>query len=641
MTFELLAEKGAPPPQPGTQPPSPASRRLLLRAVLGGLCAAVLMLWYVSIGRIDVDAIADTGLVSVLPVTFFIALALLSVSFFVCVRRRAGTGWHAVHVGLLVLVLHGTVPVVYDVPRFAYVYKHLGVVDLVSRYGTVDRTIDAYNNWPGFFLLNALFREASGLPSSVGYAAWAPVFFNLLWVFLLLAAYRCLVGDGAARWMAVWVFLCGSWVGQDYLAPQALGFALYLAIVALALAYLPARAGPALHRRTGRLGDGLSGLAARLPGADRTPQPPARPPARVWDGRARLVVAVLLILFGAVVASHQLSPLLILAAVVVVVVVARRRPWWLPLVMAAMVVAWFGLVAGDFLLANSGLVGDVGQRPDEAISEGLSDLTTAPGQVRVAIVSRVLSGLVWLLGTVGLVLRLRAGHRDWTVVGLALAPLVFIVAVSYGGEMLFRVYLFSLPWVALLAGVALAALSTRSVAGVTAWGRAVVTPLLLLVLACGLVVAGYGLEKVNRIRADEVAASTWFYDNVPDASLMMLMVGNFPSRLEGNYGRFQTNSLLVEEPRYRNHTFTAADVPRLVRILEAYTRFSMEVRDVPEADAYFVLSSSQADYADLYRLATPEQVDSLEAVLASSPLFEVVYSGPDARIYRLQRVVEP
>jgi hypothetical protein len=67
----------------------------------------------------------------------------------------------------------------------------------------------------------------------------------------------------------------------------------------------------------------------------------------------------------------------------------------------------------------------------------------------------------------------------------------------------------------------------------------------------------------------------------------------------------------------------------------------MEVRDVPEADAYFVLSSSQADYADLYRLATPEQVGSLETVLASSPLFEVVYSGPDARIYRLQRVVEP
>jgi len=605
------------------------------------MCAVALVLWYVSLGQVDVDAIGDTGLVSVLPTAFFAALAVLSVSFFVCVRSRAGTGWHAMHTVVLVLMLHGTVPSVYDVPRFAYVYKHLGVVDLVSRYGTVDRTIDAYNNWPGFFLLNALFREAAGLPNSLGYAAWAPVFFNLLWVVLLLAAYRRLVGEGATRWMAVWVFLCGNWVGQDYLAPQALGFTLYLAIAGVALTYLPVRASRGRHRLRART---VRRLLARLPGGDRPLQPPVHLPAHEWDGRSRLMVAVVVVLFAAVVASHQLSPLMILAAIVVIVVVGRRRPWWLPLVLALMVVAWFGGVAGDFLLANTGLVGDVGQRPDDAVTENLSDLQTSPGQVRVALVSRVLSATVWLLAVVGLLIRWRAGHRDrdLVIVALALVPATFVVAVSYGGEMLFRVYLFSLPWVALLAGAALASLATADLAGWAARAfRTVVTALILFALACGLVVAGYGLEKVNHIRADEVAASTWFYDNVPDASLMMLLVGNFPSRLEGNYGRFQVNNLFVEEPRYRNHTFSEADVPRLVRILEAYTRYSMDVRDVPEADAYFVLSSSQTDFAEMYKMATPEEVASLEAVLAASPLFEVVYAGPDARIYRLQKVVEP
>jgi len=639
--YELLVNKETrTPPQDGRRLSAPP--RGLVPSVLGALCAVAVVLWYVSLQQVDVDAIGDTGLVSVLPATFFVALALLSVSFFVCVRRRAGTGWHALHIGVLVLMLHGTVPSVYDVPRFAYVYKHLGVVDLVSRYGTVNRTIDAYNNWPGFFLLNALFRESAGLPNSLGYAAWAPVFFNLLWVVLLLTAYRRLVGDGATRWTAVWVFLCGSWVGQDYLAPQALGFALYLAIAGVAVAYLPVRAPRGRH--TSRTRTWWRQLLARLPGAGREAQPPAHLPAHEWDGRSRLMVAVLIVMFAAVVASHQLSPLLILASVVIVVVVGRRRPWWLPLVLALMVVAWFGGVAGDFLLANTGLVGDVGQRPDEAISENLSDLQMSPGQVQVALVSRALSATVWLLALVGFLVRWRAGHRDrdFIIVALALVPATFVVAVSYGGEMLFRVYLFSLPWVSLLAGAALASLAT---ADFTGWAarvfRTVVTPLLLLALACALVVAGYGLEKVNHIRADEVSASTWFYDNVPDASLMMLLVGNFPSRLEGNYGRFQVNNLFVEEPRYRNHTFSEADVPRLVRILEAYTRYSMEVRDVPEADAYFVLSSSQTDFADLYRLATPEEMASLEAVLAASPLFEIVYAGPDARIYRLQKVVEP
>jgi hypothetical protein len=65
----------------------------------------------------------------------------------------------------------------------------------------------------------------------------------------------------------------------------------------------------------------------------------------------------------------------------------------------------------------------------------------------------------------------------------------------------------------------------------------------------------------------------------------------------------------------------------------------MEARDVNEASAYVVISTSQIAYADLYRLATPSQIESLEAILASSPLFEVVYANEDARIYELVRTV--
>ena len=46
------------------------------------------------------------------------------------------------------------------------------------------------------------------------------------------------------------------------------------------------------------------------------------------------------------------------------------------------------------------------------------------------------------------------------------------------------------------------------------------------------------------------------------------------------------------------------------------------------------MSASQVAYADLYRLATPSQVASLEAVLGASPLFEVVYSNADASVAR-------
>ena len=42
---------------------------------------AALAVWYRSLGNVDLDAMTDYGLVSVLPVQFYIALLLLTVSF--------------------------------------------------------------------------------------------------------------------------------------------------------------------------------------------------------------------------------------------------------------------------------------------------------------------------------------------------------------------------------------------------------------------------------------------------------------------------------------------------------------------------------------------------------------------------------
>ncbi len=547
---------------------------------------------------------------------------------------------------VLVLLIHGTLPLIYDVPRFAYVYKHVGVVDLVNRYGSVDRTIDAYNNWPGFFLLNAYFREAAGLRNSIGYAPWAPVFFNAAFLAPLLFAYRSLVDDPRARWCAAWVFLLGNWIGQDYLAPQAFTYLLYLAIVAVALAWLPTEAAGRWRRRAWSRVDPLVARWQARRGDDgrdeASPAPRLRPATeatRLPRGGTRSAVAIVLVLFMAVVASHQLSPLMIVLAVGALVLVTGRGPWWLPLVMAAMTVAWFWLVAGEFLSAHDYLIGSLGRRPDSAVNEELADLNTSSGQVFVAVTSRVLTAAIVLLAAAGLVLRRRRGYSNATVVALVVAPLPLLVAITYGGEMLLRIYFFSLPWLALLAGWAVVELLRGEV--VTRWRPAaipVVTTVGLFALALGLCVVAYGQEKSNHIRTGEVEASAWFYEHAPDASLMMLVNGNFPSRLEGNYGRFEVSNFL-REPRYRNHTFEPEDVPRLVRVLEADTRASMDARDVNEASAYVVVSTSQTAYADLYRLATPSQVASLEAVLSSSPLFELVYANEDARVYELVRAV--
>jgi hypothetical protein len=207
--------------------------------------------------------------------------------------------------------------------------------------------------------------------------------------------------------------------------------------------------------------------------------------------------------------------------------------------------------------------------------------------------------------------------------------------------MLFRIYFFALPWVALLAGAAVAELCRSKMAGGLPGRRpAILAALLCLVLAMAWCVTAYGQDKSNHIRVGEVRASAWFYEHAVDGSLMMLVNGNFPSRLEGNYGRFEVSNFFLE-PQYRNHEFTMVDLPRLVRILDADTRASMAVRRVKQADAYVIISTSQIEYADLYRLARPRQIASLETLLATSNQFELVYSNTDARVYLLLESVSP
>jgi hypothetical protein len=54
-------------------------------------------------------------------------------------------------------------------------------------------------------------------------------------------------------------------------------------------------------------------------------------------------------------------------------------------------------------------------------------------------------------------------------------------------------------------------------------------------------------------------------------------------------------------------------------------------------DAYLMVSTSQAAYAELFDLAPPGAVQRLEQALLVSPRFRVVYRNGDATLLRLRR----
>jgi hypothetical protein len=131
----------------------------------------VLLLWGLSLDNIDLRRMKDLGLISVLHPTFFVAFFLLTVSFSLVVNQRPVRAWILLlHLVVLIFMLHGTPALLYETLRYAWAWKHVGVVDYIQRHGSVSPTVtyfSAYHNWPGFFALSAFITEVAGFESAL------------------------------------------------------------------------------------------------------------------------------------------------------------------------------------------------------------------------------------------------------------------------------------------------------------------------------------------------------------------------------------------------------------------------------------------------------------------------------------------
>jgi uncharacterized membrane protein YeaQ/YmgE (transglycosylase-associated protein family) len=382
-----------------------------------------LTLWLVSLRDVRLGGMGDLGLLQVLPVLFWVALGLLAGGFCLALSdRRTADGWFAAYVLGLIAVIHATPTLLYPTLRYGWAWKHVAVVDaMIRNHGDVPNAdkLDIYNQWPGFFHLNAFIVQATGLESSLGYAAWAPPVCNALLLGPLLLIYRAVTRDRRIIWGAAWIYYSCSWVGQDYFAPQALAFLLSVTLIALVLGQLPS---PDLR--------------------------PPRPARRAWSV-GRLVPVALIA--GVIVCSHPLTPIMVIAALVALSLPRRNRRVVLPVLVCAVLLTsvWDVTVARSYMSDSLDQFVGALVHPDANVVSGLATLgTAAPGQVLVSWVDRSLSAAVFLLAAIAFLARPWVRRTGlWLLV---LAPLPVLAANGYGGEMIFRAYLFALPAAAFL-----------------------------------------------------------------------------------------------------------------------------------------------------------------------------------------------
>ena len=477
-------------------------------------------LWLAGlVGGVDWRGMSDLGLVSVLPVVCLIALGVLAVGQAVAIARR----WTAVAAGgvvALVLAVHATPTLLYGTLRYAWAWKHLGVVDFISRTGTVDPTVDAlsaYHGWPGFFALHAMLAEATGVDLAA-VARWWPVAVNLLVVALLWRLAAAVSADERLPATACWVYVASSWVGQDYFSPQAMAFVMYLAVV-LVLVRLTGR------RRASVPGAGPSvdavrtGVRATLGRVGRVLRRVGRPRVSAL-GVVPLEVYVMVI---AIAASHQLTPLVMAVTCTALVLTGYAATGWLASASIVAGAAWAVTFAWPLLVDNAdelAQVGSVQANVDGAVVELAAG---SPGQAVVAVAARVLTVAVVGLAAAGVIREWRAGTWPGLAVLLAGSPVLLIGMNGYGGEVLFRVVLFALPGLALLTGMWLVHRRSRLVSGV-------LVGVVGIALVGGLLLAHLGNERRYSFTPGEVAVSLALYEAAPVGSLLVEGSRSYPGQ---------------------------------------------------------------------------------------------------------------
>ena len=569
--------------------------------------AGCVALWASALRGVNVARIgsAELGLVSVLPITFWAALAGLMASFSWAVTRRESR-WPILtaHLLALVIILHATPAILYGTLRYSWAWKHVGVVDYIANNGihfNLLGELGVYQGWPGFFALNSFLILASGLHTALSYAPWVLVLNDLLWLGPVILIARAFTSDQRLIWTTAWLFELGNWVGQDYFSPQAFAFFLYLTVIAVCLRWL-------WHPRIGP-----------PPMTETTGAAEYRQPQR-WA-----MVLCLVPMMAAIASSHQLTPFMLLGALILLVVFRQLRPRTLPLVMAAITVGWIMYGGLPWLKANSAQifigVGDPWANVGLHIV-GQGQVPT--GQILVDWGSRAVSGAIGLLALIGFS-RYRRYHdrqarSSWNRLAvLAVAALPAAVANSYGGEIVFRVYLFALPFMAVAAAAAFFPTAERS------WSTA---PLALLAVVTILLIGGfslgnYGQEAINYLSPSDVAAAGWLYRTAPRGAELVSVDSNYPYAF-------------VHYDWY-DYGFLDASASLSQAVLRAPVKTVTRVMADSSGPAYLILTDSQSAAVRLDGIWPPGSYERVTHALLTSPNFKLVYRNGDAMILQLVR----
>ncbi|MGV9380120.1 hypothetical protein ACWDRB_30165 [Nonomuraea sp. NPDC003707] len=648
------------PPQQATPQPAPGKPRTLggrigalvasapkwlpVLLVLEGLAMYILALKVAPgpLRGVDPDKIDGLGLISALPTTAFIAILIMIVSFFVTVAQSTDRKFLLLfQIAAITFALHGAGALVATAPRFPTAYIHAGFVEFISRTGESAISIDARMGWPGFFALFAFVTKAAGITDLTPILQWTPLVSNLLYLLPFVLILRQVVATTRARWFAALLFVLVQWIGQDYFSPQGFTFALYLAFIAILLRWF----GRVEQRTKPIPPKGLRKLLGKLDAM--TPGELAN--TGTYRADKLLMLMMLLALFVASVASHQITPFMMLGVVTAFLIFKRTSlTWGLPFFLGLLVLAWISYMTVGFWSSQIGaifggfgrILQNIGNSTGDRI-EGSDPAHALVLQARLGILVVILS-----LAATGLFRRFRRGVFDRSALILLCVPVLALGLQSYGGEIGLRIYMFALPGACLLAAYAffpnlpadsadvreetvpLRRRNVRFNPQLTKKLSVVLAACFAVLFAFAFLLARYGNEKFERVTVGEVAALHYVYQHdKPSAKVLYLVPKTGPEvtptlpwgEKDVELVNFGVQALVHKDP---------------TQVADAIAALKEQPRN-----SYLIVSRGQVSYLQLNEGFPDDWGTKFRAALDASPDLKRVFSNEDAALYTWKKFV--